>query len=316
MRFTRDDVEIRLAVQGDRGAIERIAAQTWEGRDYLPRVLEQWFQDEDGVFNVMTYQDKVVGLGKLTRLGEGEWWLEGLRVDPDFRGQGLGRIMHHYLVAQARQVADGVVRFATNGTNHAVVKLAGETGFQLVGEYVPYEADAQTDASMSCWQLGEDDLERVQNWLNASDYFEDAYRSFEHRWKWQIANEPYLRSCLQAGSVYGWNPEGNPDGALLGILVANPLRQDRPEAEPIQSFAFGDALPEMRADLWAAARGLAAAQGAKIARIKIIDSAKYTVPLVEAGWQGKDWQPVLFSRPISLTEESVVRYEEIPALSE
>ncbi len=317
MRFTRDDVEIRLAKEADQDAIKRIASQTWEGRDYLPRVLDQWFQDEEGVFHVMTYQGKVVGLGKLSRLGEQEWWLEGLRVALDFRGQGLGRIMHHYLVAQARQLADGVVRFATNGSNHAVIKLAAETGFQLVGQYVPYEATIEADgASVSWWQLGTEDLSRVQSWLDDSDYFEDAHRSFEHRWKWQIANEPYLMTCLQAGSVYGWNPEGNANGSLLGVLVANPLRQDKPEDEPIQSFAFGDALPELRAELWKAARGLAAQLGGKIARIKSIDNAKYTVPLVEAGWQAKDWQPVLFSRPISLTAESEVRYEEIPAMSE
>jgi GNAT superfamily N-acetyltransferase len=316
MRFTRDDVDIRFAVEADRNDIERIASQTWDGRDYLPRVFDQWLDDEEGTFNVMTYQGQVIALGKLSKLGEDEWWVEGLRVDPDFRGQGLGRIMHHYLVAQARQMANGVLRFATSGSNHAVVKFALETGFQLVGQFVPYEAPVQPDAPISWWPLTIDDLPRLQAWLEDSDYFEVSQRSFEHRWKWFMANETYLAEQLEAGFVYGWNPEGNANGALLGVLAVSPLRQDSHDEEPIQSFAFVDALPEMRSDLWQAARGLAATLGGKIARVKMVDNATYTVPLVKAGWQAKDWQPVLFYRPLSMVSENQVRYEEIPALSE
>ena len=67
----------------------------------------------------MVYQDEVVALGKLSHLDEGEWWLEGLRVSPSMRGRGAARIMHHYMVGQARQHADGVVRFSTAASNQA-----------------------------------------------------------------------------------------------------------------------------------------------------------------------------------------------------
>lgn len=31
----------------------------------------------------------VVGLSKITRIDADQWWLEGLRVHPDFQGRGV-----------------------------------------------------------------------------------------------------------------------------------------------------------------------------------------------------------------------------------
>lgn len=311
-RLTRDDVNIRLATADDRDAVDYIASKTWEGRDYLPRVFNDWLADSEGAFNVMTYRGQVVALSKLSKLGDDEWWLEGLRVHPDYQGRGLARIMHHYCVAQARQMGEGVVRFATSGRNEAILKLAAETGFRLVGEYVTYEAKATTADAFDGRQLTSDDFETLQEWLDNSAYFQDNDHSFEHRWKWQMGSDEYLQQLINEGRVYGWfTDEGS---NLQGVLITNPLRNDRKDEPVILPVAFGDADATYRAQIWLAAQALAAQLDAELVRFKMLNFPQYTTPITEAGWQALDSQPVLFTRPLTMVDDRQVMHPEPPTI--
>lgn len=311
--LTRDDVVIRPAAPDDRSQILQIAAQIWDGDDYLPQVLDGWFDDPDGSFNVMTYKNEVIGLGKLSKLGEGEWWLEGLRIDPTYQGRGLARIMHHYMVSQARQLADGVLRFSTEQGNEAVIKLALETGFRISANFKTYTAQSKSSKWVSWWQLSEADFPKLQKSLAKSAYFMDAKQSFEHSWKWYLATESYLKNALHAGKIYGWNPDGQFD-TVAGVFVVNSLEPATDTAPSTLELAFGDTKSERRVQLWRDALALAASLGAESLQVRVVDQAKYTNPLIEAGWQLGNVHPVLMGRPLVLTMQAEVLYTEIPAL--
>jgi len=60
----------------------------WEGDDYVPHVWGEWLADPQGLLAVAEHQGRVLGLGKLTRLSEDDWWLEGLRTHPNTKGGG------------------------------------------------------------------------------------------------------------------------------------------------------------------------------------------------------------------------------------
>jgi hypothetical protein len=277
----------------------------------LPHVLDGWFADDKGAFRVMTYQDEVVAIGKLSQLGEGEWWLEGLRVSPLMRGRGAARIMHHYMVGQTRQIANGVVRFSTSGSNEAVAKLAAETGFQLVNTYVPFETKTEITGNKKFWQLTDDNLAEVRRWLNQSDYFEDGQQSLEFRWKGWMATDMVLQNYLKDGRIYAWNPDGERT-SLTGLIVVN-LYKDGDE-ETMVSVAFGDTQAELRSQFWQDVAVFAGSLGGKYAQVKVVDLSAYTNPLVDAGWEAADIRPVLYSRPIQMTTESDVQHEMIPPI--
>src|SRR5258707_15674731 len=94
---------IRQARLEDRAAMDSISARTWGGDDYLSDVLDDWLADPQGYFYVAEQSDnnQILGMARLVCLGADEWWLEGMRVDPDHYGQGIGRLLHHHLVRQA-----------------------------------------------------------------------------------------------------------------------------------------------------------------------------------------------------------------------
>jgi GNAT superfamily N-acetyltransferase len=318
-RFSRNELEIRPAAQSDRPEIEAIAAQTWEGNDYLPNVLDEWFNEESGAFNIISHQNKVVCVGKLTKIGEGEWWMEGLRVDPAYQGKGLARIMHHYLVTQARQLGSGIVRFATGNHNDAVNHLALETGFQDVGRYAYYKAEADTTLPQTWYSLTLQDLSRLQTWLNHSSLFKHMQHSFEDHWKWYIATEKYLQKCLEANEVYGWSPKGDTHDLQGVIVTKSPKGLFRHDSPNQVRLGFIDANSSHETAIWQAAKGLAAQLGYQKLIVHLYDAPPYIEAATQAGWvYGREdltHRAVLYSRPTSLTGNVQVEHEQLPVLN-
>lgn len=307
-RFSRDEVEFRKAQADDRPAIERIAAHTWDGEDYLPEVFEQWLQDDTGLFSVMTLQDEVVALGKLSKLGNDEWWLEGLRVDVRYQGRGLARIMHHYMVAQARHFADGLLRFATSSENKAVLHLAHESGFLEVGYFARYYLREMTPSQQGAWeQLSASRLVDTQAWLNQSPYFAAVQQSLEHRWKWYMMTPTLLEQRLVAGQVYAWQPTAEQWGGLAVLNTSNTTGH--------LTIAYADALADQRTQFWQAVHDLALSLSVVETHVKILDQPTYTTALDDTGWDNdEDLKAVLLSRDVVLTKETPVQYEQLPAL--
>src|SRR5258708_7178651 len=204
MAFT---IGIQQARETDRAAIENISARTWDGGDYLPRVLDEWFADQSGEFYVaVDPADGVVGLGHLARFGEGEWWLEGLRVDPERYGQGIGRSLHQHGVRQAEALGSGVLRLSTSSANEAIQKLASQTGFSVAGQYALYRSDSIASGLYAdeFRALERSDFPAVRHFLVCSEYYRKADRSTVQSWTWTFITDERLESRLAESLVYGW----------------------------------------------------------------------------------------------------------------
>ena len=307
-RPIRTDLVIRPACAEDRTALEAIAAQIWDGEDYLPRVFDVWLADPQGRFFVAELHGQVIGAAKISRLAEGEWWLQGLRVDPAFQGQGIGRALHHFLTNQVRQHGAGEVRFSTASVNVAVHRLAAETGFRRELVCVLLHA-AALGAPPHGWRvLPREALPRVWAWLQRSARFEQACRSLEWNWTFYRITQPLLSERLAAGLVYGWLPEGAK--ALGGVVVLNPAQpsDDAPPALKIGYLDVPDAtLTEAARDI----RRLAGALGR--ARVRIKPPKTKLAALEKAGflreWDAEVW---LYARDVVLTRHADVLNETAP----
>lgn len=88
----------RPALPKDTPDVIELTRTIWEGEDYVPSVWPTWLADPCGLLAVGEYGPRVVGLVKLTCLGQGEWWLEGLRVHPAYEGRGFASHLHDYVL--------------------------------------------------------------------------------------------------------------------------------------------------------------------------------------------------------------------------
>lgn len=303
--FTRADLVIRPAQSADRPALEAIAARIWDGHDYLPRVFDDWVADQTGGFWVAVVHGQVVGAIKLTCHSPGQWWLEGLRVDPARQGRGIGRILHHFATQQARHHAPGVVRYSTASGNGAMVhRFAPETGFQQVAAFVPYGAEAEPHSLEGLTLLKAQDVGRAWTFLEqVAPHFEATQHTLEESWSFLPLTRELLAGRLAMDLVYGWMVAANDPDALAGLVVLNGKLQKSQGRECHLAVGYLDAITGQLTPLAWAARGLAARLGYERVSLKALKDQAYLDDLTVAGYERR-WQHdvLLFTRNLSLTE--------------
>lgn len=288
--FRPDDVFCRPAAEADRAALESIAARTWEGHDYLPQVLTEWLADPDGEFCVAVggTHGPVLGTAKLTRFGPEEWWLEGMRVDPDYYGLGIGSALNRHLVERAIVLGNwrGVLRYATDVENAAVHRMAAETGFRMVARFQRLTAAANADlpGSDAFQPLMPAAVPAVRAYLAKSATYDLAARSAvgRRRWACRLINDERLHTWAAQGQLYGWSGQGGRNGALDGVMIAGPHMTDK---GPELVIEYLDAAPGGLALMAEAARSLAAALDCERTWHMLLYRPERIVALEQAGWR-------------------------------
>jgi GNAT superfamily N-acetyltransferase len=138
--FSLEQVICRPAVEGDLADIRAFCRTIWDGHDYVPDAVEDWLHDPQGMFAVAEYEGHAIACSKITRLAEGQWWLEGFRVDPGYQGRKVGSLIHRYIDGWWVGHGDGVLRLMTSSKNKSVQHLCESTGYIKRFEVRGYKA--------------------------------------------------------------------------------------------------------------------------------------------------------------------------------
>ncbi|MCP4537030.1 MAG: AI-2E family transporter [Chloroflexi bacterium] len=200
----RKQVQIRLAQTTDKPAVEAVSAQIWEGDDYIPQVWDAWLADPHGELIVAELVGQIVGIAKLSRLADDEWWMEGLRVAPAYRGRGISSKLHAHLVEKAREVGQGTLRFGTSSENESVRHIATRDGFCHLATCQRYRADSVpiTDAP-PLRQLDKTNLEIAWELIPNTPRYEASGGLYEDHWTWKNLTRERLADHLTSGDVWG-----------------------------------------------------------------------------------------------------------------
>ena len=133
---------IREAKPEDRPFIEEISKLTWGG-DYLAYVFDEWV--EEGGFYVLELEGKVVGTVRLVVFPERVGWMEGLRVHPNYRGRGYGKILHKFILGVGKELFErgeiNALEFSTQAFNRASISLGREDGFFIMRRFYNLKAE-------------------------------------------------------------------------------------------------------------------------------------------------------------------------------
>lgn len=163
----------RPARAEDKSRVLEITAHTWDNGDYIPEVWDNWLADPYGEITVAVDDGTVVALSKLTQVVGDQWWIEGLRVDPERRLRGIGQAMVAYQVARAKRFGGRVLRYATGIRNEGSHRIAERTGFYVLTRFVERVAD-KLDAPVKAQVSTKADLDAAWNLAHGSDLFNAA----------------------------------------------------------------------------------------------------------------------------------------------
>ncbi len=131
---------LRQATQADVQRIVAISTQIWDGEDYIAGVIDEWLADPRGAVIVAISDGDLAGYGRWVQLWPGYLWLEGLRVDPAFRGRGIAQALTRYLLETARLQGADRVALSTYRDNAAAIRVTESSGFRRVASFIYTEA--------------------------------------------------------------------------------------------------------------------------------------------------------------------------------
>ncbi len=127
---------IRQARSGDRHAIAPFTQGTFWWGDYVHEAFDGWLDDPQARLLVATDDSDTaiaVARGCLTALTEA--WIEGIRVRPDRRREGIAAALGRDLINWARTEKADVARLAIEETNTASASLSEHVGMRPVSRW-------------------------------------------------------------------------------------------------------------------------------------------------------------------------------------
>jgi len=242
-----DKLIIRPARPDDRPEVERICAHTWEWGDYIPQVWDEWLADKRAVLQVGILDNQVVAVNRVVFQSPDEVWLEGMRVDPERRRQGIGwQFMEHDL-AYAREHGAKVVRLATGHSNTAVHTMVARVGMVRIGTAQLLAAEAIPGGPLPAI-LGPDQAAQVMAFLQRSPVLAHTHGLYDAGWVWQALSAGRVADMLAGGQMAALlTPEGelaalaafsiDPEGSGMWVGYAD-AAADRPEAVTTLAIAL------------------------------------------------------------------------------
>lgn len=135
-----DVTNIRPARGDDYEAIVAFTRDTWperNGGDYIPDIYHEWIDGTNRQRTIVAESDsgEIAGLCQAVMLSEDEAWAQGMRVNPEFRGEGVSKQLNEDLFSWAHEQGATVCRIMVFSWNAAGLGGARAAGFEPACEF-------------------------------------------------------------------------------------------------------------------------------------------------------------------------------------
>lgn len=228
MRKTTTTTKFRIATDHDKDYVLDFCKNTFSWGDYIDRVWDIWITEPKSIFLVAVNVnenkiEKPIAISHGILIPEKIIWIEGIRVDPEYRSHKLATNMSLHILDYARK----------NGALHssAIVSISNEKskglmeklGFKVIStwSYLSIKPiilpelnnnNFITDNSSSIKVANLEEYQSVLNYLNQSNIFKASGKKFVNSWRWYDLTEDILRMMINNKQVI--------------ILVHNDLHED------------------------------------------------------------------------------------------
>lgn len=221
--MTLNTLTFRPVQPADKDRVLDFTRNTWgeDEDDYIKDVFDEWQADPRGEFTSAVIDDQVVGIAKLTDMGDDEWWMEGLRIDPAYRRLGIASAFNRYHVALARRLGGKVVRYMTGGGNVGSQTIGARADFQHILTYTAHLAEASSEFSLPAL-LSSSDLPALTRWIDSPlmRYLHGVYRN---AWVAKTLTAAELRRVVAASLMYGLKDD---NGQITAWALLRPDEYD------------------------------------------------------------------------------------------
>lgn len=213
-KFTIESID-----KTDKEEILKLTENIWEGHDYIPDLIDEWI--EEGGFICGKVNGKIVALAKHTEQDEGVFWLEGLRVHPQYQGKGYGRKMIEGQIELLEEKGYRTLRFLTGDDRTPVKKVASEKGFEVKQSYryLYLEEDdlSEIECELEPYEydmdevINEDRVRKVKDFVFSSEEYEEYKQEYLASWTCMRMDEDLIEREIERDNCFTIREDGKID---------------------------------------------------------------------------------------------------------
>ena len=203
---------VRPMTMADKPAVMEVSSRIWEGNDYVPLFFDRWVKE--GGFWAAELRGRLVGYGKATQLSPGEWWLEGLRVDPECRKRGIGKELSRQVLRRTLDERPVSLRLATADVNresmHIIETAMGLKPHTQYRFFVGKPGKPRPGAALIVPSVSE-----VLDYVKRSGELSASRGLLQYTWLFRQVDRRYVAELRRGGHVFGYRTGGRLDGLLI-----------------------------------------------------------------------------------------------------
>ncbi|MCK4668459.1 GNAT family N-acetyltransferase [Candidatus Dependentiae bacterium] len=205
--------EIRNITKADKSEILQLVKCIWGGEDYLPKVFKQWVDDSG--FVLLSIDNSIAGVAKLTEFSQGEFWMEGLRVGKRYRGLGVAKRLTEYFLDRLLKKKYKTIMYATRYDNKASINLGKKYGFNQVEKFSNYHFVLRNNSKPKIPKVRfKKDYNRVYQYIKHSGILNKTNNMVPVGWKFRLFSRPLIKKLCEQNFVVSIGEIEN-DGFLI-----------------------------------------------------------------------------------------------------
>ncbi len=233
------NIVVRIAELDDRKRVLAFTSSTFSWGDYIERVFDRWLNDESGRLLVAEAEGMVVGLSFVKLTKKGEAWLQGGRVDQNYRRTGVGEAMTKECLRIAKEEMNAsVARVITDKTNLPPQRLLTKLGFRVVSEFSEFEKAAERIKDPLLTRdvrlAGEELITDMWRYLRSSPIFRKSGGLYTVWFVWYSLGKEDLARFVKDGKAVVYAR----DGKIHGIMLVDDSTIEAKNEKSIQSCYF------------------------------------------------------------------------------
>jgi GNAT superfamily N-acetyltransferase len=197
---------VRLATNQDKDHVLNFCKNTFSWGDYIDRVWNSWISEPDGILLVAENENhtekKPIAIIHGILIPEKTIWVEGIRVDPEFRNQKLATELINSILEFGRK--NGAIYSAAivSVKNEASKRLMEKSGFKVLSKW-SYISTNHMIILPTIYNITNNfkiadinDYQQISNFLRNSKIFESSGKKFVKSWRWHELTKERLFTMI------------------------------------------------------------------------------------------------------------------------
>jgi GNAT superfamily N-acetyltransferase len=206
-------VRVRLATNQDKDYVLNFCKNTFSWGDYIDRVWNIWISEPNGILlvaeeNENYIEKKPIAIIHGIIIPEKTIWIEGIRVDPEYRKQKLATNLINSIIEFGKE--NGAINSAAivSVKNEASKRLMEKSGYKVLSKWSYISTNHMIflptiyNLHDNCKIADINDYQQIINFfLRNSKIFEQSGRKFVKSWRWHDLTDDRLHTMIRNKQV-------------------------------------------------------------------------------------------------------------------